>query len=226
MRAVAVLLGAGRGDRLGLGVPKAFARVAGRSLLAAAGAAAESCADVHGVIMVVPPGREPEARAAVELATKLVAVVAGGDSRQDSVRAALAVVPSEFDAVVCHDVARPLARPSLYSEVLAALDGADAAVPVVPVPDTVKRVRDGHVEATVDRGGMVLAQTPQAFRRPVLDEAHRRAVAEGWKATDDAGLAERAGFRVAAVAGDPRNVKITTQEDLALVEVLVEATGG
>jgi 2-C-methyl-D-erythritol 4-phosphate cytidylyltransferase len=106
--------------------------------------------------------------------------------------------------------------------VLEALVEADGAIPVVRVTDTVKRIADGGVE-TLPRDGLVLVQTPQAFRRAALEQAHRRAAREGYASTDDAALLERDGARIATVAGDPANIKVTTREDLRLAETLASA---
>jgi 2-C-methyl-D-erythritol 4-phosphate cytidylyltransferase len=151
--------------------------------------------------------------------------VTGGDSRQASVRAALGAIPDDVGLIVSHDAARPLASVELFSAVLGALEGspeADGVVPVIPLPDTVKRVRAGFVVATEGRHELVLAQTPQAFRAPALREAHARAVEAGLEFTDDAGVLEWAGYRVKAVAGESDNFKITTAEDLARAEALAK----
>lgn len=214
MTAVAILLAAGRGERLGSAEPKAFAQVGGDTLLTRAVRAVERAGEVDGFVVASPPGREEEVRTQAT-STKLLTVVAGGATRSASVRLALAAVPEDADVVVCHDVARTFADPALYARAIAALATHEGAVPVVAVTDTLKRVEEGEVLATVDREGLAAAQTPQAFRREALADAHARAEAEGWDATDDAGLLERAGYRVAAVEGDPGNVKITTPEDLA-----------
>jgi 2-C-methyl-D-erythritol 4-phosphate cytidylyltransferase len=214
MRVAALLLGAGRGRRLARETPKAFVELEGRTLLSRAVDAVESCPEVEGFVVAAPPGWEAAARTEVSSSSKLLDVVTGGVTRQASVRAALETVPPRFDAVICHDVARPRATPELFARVLAALGWADGAVPGVPAPDTVKRVADGLVTETVARDGLVLVQTPQAFRRGALEDAHRVAEAEGEAATDDAALLERAGFRVAVVRGDPANRKVTVPEDL------------
>jgi 2-C-methyl-D-erythritol 4-phosphate cytidylyltransferase / 2-C-methyl-D-erythritol 2,4-cyclodiphosphate synthase len=231
MNAVAVVLAAGRGERLGERVPpKAFVRVGGRPLLAFSLDAVERCPDVMGVVVAVPPGLEDAAADVLGRppATRSVVVV-GGMNRQRSVRLALDAAGTEwgdeFDAVICHDAARPFASSSLFSRVLGALAHADGAVPAVPVEDTLKRVRDGGVGETVPRDGLVRAQTPQAFRRKALESAHRSAERDAFQATDDAALLERAGFRVTVVDGDPRNIKITRPEDLALAEALARADG-
>lgn len=221
MRAAGILLAAGRGARLGGDAPKAFATLGGEPLLARALRTAERCRRLEGVVVVAPEGYEEEVTAIAGDRAMLLAVVAGGATRQDSVRRGLDAVPGGVDAVACHDVARPFATPTLYDLVLEALDHADGAVPTVPVSDTVKRVRDGMVLGTLRREELVLVQTPQAFRRAVLEEAHRTAEREGFTGTDDAVLLERAGFRVAAVPGDPRNLKITDPADLERAAALL-----
>jgi 2-C-methyl-D-erythritol 4-phosphate cytidylyltransferase len=221
--AVAVVVAAGAGERLGAGVPKALVELAGRSLVARAVAAAASCRGVETVVVAVPPGAEERLRARLGSSTILVP---GGPSRHASVAAALAAVPPGTQIVVVHDAARPFATPSLFSAVIQALDGADAAIPVLPLADTVKRVRDGWVVATESRDELAAAQTPQAFRAGALLESHARAAAERLEFTDDAAAVEWAGFRVRAVPGEPGNFKVTTAEDLARAFRVVEAAGG
>jgi len=139
------------------------------------------------------------------------------------VRAGLAAVPGEPDAILVHDAVRPLATPELAARVLAAVaGGADGAVPSVPVVDTLKRVDGSRVTATVDRSELVAVQTPQAFRTEVLRRAH----AAGGDATDDAGLVEAAGGTVVVVEGERDNLKVTWPEDLAVAEALLAARQG
>jgi 2-C-methyl-D-erythritol 4-phosphate cytidylyltransferase len=223
MRAVAVLLGGGRGERLAADRPKAFIEVGGRTLLDRAVQTVEECPEVDRSVVVVPEGWEDRAEKATAGARKAVATVRGGPSRQASVAAALVALPRDADAVVCHDVARPLASPKLFSAVLAAVDRADGAVPVVAVTDTVKRIRGDVVVETIDRSDLVVVQTPQAFRREALVTAHRTAVRPSGdrSATDDAALLEAAGFQVVTVPGEPTNVKITRTEDLDLIRSLL-----
>lgn len=222
----ALLLAAGRGERLGGDVPKAFVEVGGRTLLAHAVSLMEACPEVDGFVVAAPAGREPEAEAIAGASGKLLSVVAGGPTRQSSVLRALRAVPPPFGRVLCHDVARPLARPALASAVLAAVEAADGAVPCVPVPDTVKRLRGGEVVGTLSRDELGLAQTPQAFRRDALEAAHQLALEAGVHATDDAALLERAGFRVAVVPGDSLNLKVTSREDVRLAEALLAERAG
>lgn len=219
--AVAVILAAGAGSRLDRQEPKGFVALGGRPLFAHSLAAAGACPEVEALVLAVPLGLEGQAMA--EGAGKPVKVVAGGETRQGSVRAALAAVPGDVPVVVIHDAARPFATPELFSAVLEALAGADevaGAIPVIPVPDTVKRVREGLVAGTEEREHLSLAQTPQAFRAAALRDAHARAAANARSFTDDAAVMEWAGYRVRAVRGDPANFKVTTPEDLALAELV------
>jgi 2-C-methyl-D-erythritol 4-phosphate cytidylyltransferase len=225
MKTVAILPGAGRGRRLAGGRPKSFVELRGRTLLEHAAAVIEACPDVDAFVVAVPAGWEDRAREIAGGSSKLIAVTSGAETRQGSVPLALAEVPEDFDAVVCHDVARPLASPKLFSAVLGALDHADGAVPAVAASDTIKRVTDGVVVETLVRDELVLVQTPQAFHRRALSEAHRRAAAEGVTATDDAALVERAGYRVVVVAGEEGNLKVTRPDDLRRAEALLRDDG-
>lgn len=220
MRAAAILLAAGTGERLGGEVPKALIDLAGRSLLDRAVSAVAAAAGISGYVVAAPPGREDEIGAAAS-GDRFLAVVTGGDTRQASVALALEALPGAFDAVVCHDVARALASPALFDRVLEALSGADGVVPVLPVVDTVKRVEGSRVVETVPRESLGLAQTPQAFRRAALEDAHRRARDEGFQGTDDAALLERASRRVVTVPGEPSNLKITEPADLVRAEAVL-----
>jgi 2-C-methyl-D-erythritol 4-phosphate cytidylyltransferase len=218
-RTVAIVLGAGAGARLGATVPKAFVPLGDTTMLTLSATAAAACPEVDSLVIVVPPGWERRAEALIR-SPKPCAIVAGGPSRQDSVRLALRSIPGDADAMLCHDAARPFASPELFSAVLAALEDADGVVPVVPVPDTVKRIREWMVVGTEPRHELWLAQTPQAFRAEPLRLAHATPE-EG--ATDDAALLERARYRVRAVPGEPDNFKITTPEDLVRAEAVLAA---
>jgi 2-C-methyl-D-erythritol 4-phosphate cytidylyltransferase len=224
MRAVAIVAAAGSGERLGIPSPKAFVPLGGRPILARAVETALACPEIGLVVVAAPPGAEDLAHAIVE-PLGAHAVVTGGPTRQTSIRAALAAVPADAPAVLCHDAARALATPALFAAVLEALEGWDGVVPVVPVADTVKRVRGERVVGTEPREELALAQTPQAFVAEALRDAHERAEVAGVEATDDAALLEWAGYRVRAIPGEPTNLKITTAEDLARAEAwLAEAS--
>ena len=214
----ALLAAAGSGERLGADRPKAFVGLAGRPLLAESLERLDGSEWVDAVVVAAPRGwEEPAILLAEEVgAGKVVACVPGGETRADSVRAALAEVPADAVAVVVHDAARPLVTDDVLGRVLGALgEGWDGAVPVVPVRDTVKRVRGREVVETLDRAELVAAQTPQAF---TVDALRRAFAADVSGATDCASLVERSGGRVTVVEGDARLLKVTTLEDLALVE--------
>jgi 2-C-methyl-D-erythritol 4-phosphate cytidylyltransferase len=221
MRAAALLLAAGKGERLGGAGDKGLVELAGRPLLAYSVETVDGCPAIEAFVVAAPAGREDEVKELASRSGKLHAVVTGGESRQASVRRALESVPEEFEAVACHDVARPFASPTLFERAVSALSAADGAVPAVPLSDTVKRVRDGSVVETVARDELVGVQTPQAFRRRALEKAHAAADRDGITATDDAALLERAGFRVVTVPGDPANRKVTLPEDLAWAESIL-----
>ena len=214
----ALIAAAGSGERLGIDRPKAFAVLGGRPLLAESLDRLDRCPLVDAIVVAAPPEwEEPSILLAEELAaSKVVACVTGGETRAESVAAALAEVPEEALVVLVHDAARPLVGDGVVERLMGPLgEGFDGCVPVLPVSDTLKRVRDGVVEETVDRAGLVSAQTPQAFLAPTLRRAFSGDLSG---ATDCASLVERAGGRVATVEGDPRLLKVTTPDDLALVE--------
>ena len=217
--ATAIVLAAGAGRRLGADEPKAFLSIGGRPILAVAAAAAAASGAVVELIVTVPDGFEDRARSCVDGLGIPCTVVPGGDSRQASLRAALGALRDGIEFVAVHDAARPFAPPALFASVLEAIDDeTDGAIPVLPIADTVKRVEDGVVVATVPREELALAQTPQAFRLTALRAAHDRAAAAGLEVTDDAQALEAAGCLVRAIPGDPMNVKITTMLDLARAE--------
>jgi 2-C-methyl-D-erythritol 4-phosphate cytidylyltransferase len=214
----ALIAAAGSGERLGIDRPKAFVGLGGRPMLAECLDRLDRCELVDAIVVAAPPGwEEPSILLAEELAaSKVVACVTGGPTRAESVAASLAEVPEGALVVLVHDAARPLVDDAVVERVLAPLgEGFDGAVPVLPVADTLKRVRGGVVEETVDRADLVVAQTPQAFLAPTLRRAFEGDL-EG--ATDCASLVERTGGRVSAVDGEPRLLKVTTPADLALVE--------
>jgi 2-C-methyl-D-erythritol 4-phosphate cytidylyltransferase len=212
----------GTGRRFG--ALKQFLPLAGTPVVAWSVRAAQSVAD--GVVLVVPADDDatsvggfpvPGSSGAAALGATLV--VAGGATRAGSVRAGLAAIPADAGVIVVHDAVRPLASSALFGAVVDALRNGDAdgAIPVVPVTDTLKRVVANRVVATVDRDDLVAIQTPQAFAADALRAAHR----DGGEATDDAGLLEAAGLVVLTMPGDPRNLKLTRPEDLALAEALL-----
>ena len=221
----AILVAAGRGERLGLDQPKAFAKLGEDPLLAEPLRRLEESEWVDAIVLVAPPGwEEPAILLAEELGCgKVSACVPGGETRAGSVRAGMAEVPAEAVVVLVHDAARPLLPEAVIERVLAPLsEGWDGAVPGLRVADTLKRVgADGAVHETVTREGLWAVQTPQAYPVDVL----RRALASDRDATDCAALVEARGGRVKVVPGDERLLKVTTADDLAkIVAWLQEAT--
>jgi 2-C-methyl-D-erythritol 4-phosphate cytidylyltransferase len=213
----AILAAAGRGDRLGLDRPKAFAPLNDRPLIAESLERLDASEWIEGIVVAAPPEwEEPCILVAEEVAAgKVAATVTGGESRSESVRNALAEVPEDASVVLVHDAARPLVTEEVIERVVTALgDGWDAAVPGVPVADTVKRIEGEAVAETLDREGLVSAQTPQAFVASVLRDGLAVDVA---RAGDCASLVEARGGRVRVVEGDRRLLKVTDSVDLELV---------
>lgn len=217
----AVIVAAGAGERLGLDRPKAFAPLAGRPLLAESVDRLDRCPWVDAIVIAAAPGwEEPTILLAEEVvASKVVSCVTGGATRAESVRAAVNDVAEDALVVLVHDAARPLVTDEVVERLLQPLsEGYDGVVPVVPVPDTLKRVSGVVVVETVPRDDVVAAQTPQAFLAPALRRGLDGDLAG---ATDCASLVERSGGRVAVIDGDPRLLKVTTRDDLAIVEALL-----
>jgi len=225
MRVTAVVVAAGRGERLGGELPKAFAPLAGRPLLLHA---LEALAAAPGIDRLVPVIAERDRPRLEALAPRLAAVpglagaVVGGAERQDSVRAGLEAL-GDAEWVAVHDAARPLVRPEAVERVIEAARRTGAAIPALPVRETVKRVAGGWIRETPRRSELWSAQTPQVFRASLLREALAKARTEGFRGTDDAELVERLGVRVEVVEGDPENLKITDRWDLALAELILQA---
>jgi 2-C-methyl-D-erythritol 4-phosphate cytidylyltransferase len=219
----AVLVAAGRGDRLGQDRPKAFAPLRGRPLVAEILHRLDVIDWIDEVVVAAPPGwEEPVILVAEEVAAgKVAEVVTGGDTRMESVRRAVARVPDEAVAILVHDAARPLLDEAVVGRVLGPLgDNWDGAVPVVAVADTLKRAAEEVVVETVDRTGLYAAQTPQAF---VADRLRSALDGNITDATDCSGLLEASGGRIKTVPGDRRLLKVTEPADLELVEALLGA---
>ncbi|MFI5183726.1 MAG: 2-C-methyl-D-erythritol 4-phosphate cytidylyltransferase [Vicinamibacteria bacterium] len=222
MNGLAILVAAGRGERMGGGCPKAFLSIGGSPILLRAVLAFEAASSVDAVVVVVPEERISEATDLLRAVTKIRAVVAGGATRQDSVLEGMKHAPEGFDGVVLvHDAARPLVDPSLIDAVARSAETHGAALPVLSLVDTVKRVRDGRVVETLDRAELAGAQTPQGFRFQLLARAYEEAFRDRVTVTDEAMAVERLGQPVAVVPGSPRNRKLTTPEDLAWAENLL-----
>ena len=213
----AILAAAGRGDRLGLDRPKAFAPLNDRPLIAEPLERLDASDWIERIVIAAPPEwEEPCILVAEEIAAgKVAETVTGGEARSESVRNALAEIPDEAAIVLVHDAARPLVIDEVIERVITALDdGWDGAVPALPISDAVKRVDGEAVSETLDRRGLVAVQTPQAFVASVLRQALAGDVSS---APDCASLVEARGGRVRVVEGDRRLVKVTEPSDLELV---------
>ncbi len=223
MHASAILVAAGRGERMDAGRPKAFLELAGRPLLLHAAEVFDAAPAVGSIVVVVPATETTTARNLLAGIRKLTAVVAGGERRQDSVRAGLQRIGEGFDRIVLvHDVARPLVDVSLIESVADAATASGAALPVLPLADTIKRIREGRVVETLDRRERAAAQTPQGFRFALLTAAYDAVYRDGVTVTDEAMAVERLGEPVSTVKGSVRNRKITTADDLAWAEGLLK----
>jgi 2-C-methyl-D-erythritol 4-phosphate cytidylyltransferase len=222
----AIVPAAGRGERLGPGAPKALREIGGVPMLVHAVRALAAARSVDLVVVAAPADVVAAVSALLSsqaLGAELL-VVAGGETRQESVRLALAVLPAAVEIVLVHDAARPFAPGDLADAVVAAVvAGADAVVPALPVADTVKSVdASGRVTGTPDRARLRAVQTPQGFRRTTLVAAHEAATVDGVDATDDAGLVERIGGSVLVIRGSDEAFKITSPLDLLLAEAVLD----
>jgi len=227
-RTAAILVAAGRGLRAGAGGPKQYREVGGQTVIFRAMQAFCRHPDVFAVQPVVNPDDTAVFNSAVA-ALRHQPATPGGATRQASVLAGLeALAASKPDIVLIHDAARPFVTEGVISRAIDAAGRTGAAIPTVPVADTIKQVCDaGNVEATPDRARLRIAQTPQAFRFDVILDAHRRAAREGRSDfTDDAALAEWAGLTVATFEGDLANMKLTTPEDFIREEARLAASLG
>ncbi len=227
-RVFAAVPAAGMGTRLGLGYSKSYAAIAGAPLLARTLRALLSCPDLDRLWVAVRSDELDLCRTQVlekgGLADRVV-LAAGGEERQDSVAALLRYLPSDRDLVLVHDGARPFPSPALVARVLAEAERTGAALAALPAGDTVKLSADGRtVQRTLERDGVWLAQTPQAFHRDLVVSAYKRAQKEGYRGTDDASLVEWSGREVSLVPGERENIKVTTPEDLLFAEWLVTRT--
>ncbi len=218
---VAVVPAGGTGARMKSRRPKQYLSLSGAPLLVHTLRALLDSGTTDGVVLAVPADRIAATRRLLHRhhISRVLDVVAGGAERQESVWRGLQAVPIDVHWVVVHDAVRPFVTRDLVARVLAAARRHGAATCGLPVRETVKRVRGKTVEATLDREGLWLIQTPQAFNRDLLWEAHEKARRDGFTGTDDTALVERLGGRVAMVPGLPQNLKITTPEDLKVARL-------
>ena len=221
MSAGAILLCGGAGRRLGLDVEKPLVPLTGRPLFAWSLEALERCEAVAGIVVVGPPGKRDEMLTTCGIgAVKVLAWVDGGRERRDSVANGLKALAPEYDPVVVHDCARVLVTPGLIARVVADAMASGASIAAIPLEDTLKRGTLQRIDTTVPRAGLWRAQTPQAFRRDWLEEAHAKMRGT---ATDDSMMVEACGHPVRITEGDSLNFKITTQRDLSLAAAWLSA---
>jgi 2-C-methyl-D-erythritol 4-phosphate cytidylyltransferase len=215
----AVIVAGGRGLRFG--ADKLLARLGEDSVLDRSLSAFQSHPRVSEIVLVLRPGLEAGAWA--ERYAKVKAVVEGGAERQDSVRNGCAAAAGKEDGLLLiHDAVRPLVSRELIDRVIEAAREHGAAAPVLPIEDTLKTMEGNRITGTADRRELARVQTPQGFRRALLENALRRAARDHFRGTDEASLVERMGRAVAAVPGERRNLKITTPEDLSFAEAWIE----
>src|SRR5918995_5792415 len=223
-RVAAVVVAAGRGERLGA-PEKVLLPLAGQAMLTWSLRALEQAETIGSVVVVAGSHTlEPVGQLVRDGGfAKVRAIVAGGERRQDSVAAGLAALPEGVEIVVIHDGARPLAEPELFDRCVAVAAESGAAIAATPVSDTLKRVTEGAIAGTVDRAGLWAAQTPQAFRLETLRRA--MAASSGETVTDEACLCEVAGLPVSVVPASPANIKVTHAEDIPVADALLRERG-
>ena len=219
-RVSAIIVAAGEGKRFGS--PKQFASLGGKAVLDWCLEAFESHEEVDEVVLVVKD--EAKGKEYLPRYRKVSAVVKGGEKRQDSVLSGFQQLdPDHTEIVLVHDGVRPFIRSALISRVIQAARERGAAIPVIPIEDTIKIVEGEDVKQTLERERLFRVQTPQAFLYSTLKKALDKAIQEGFYGTDEASLVERAGERVTVIPGDVRNIKVTTPEDLKMAEVFFES---
>jgi 2-C-methyl-D-erythritol 4-phosphate cytidylyltransferase len=226
MHVTAIVPAAGGGRRFGGPLPKQYQPLLGVPVLARTLRALWGSGAIHSLVLVVPPGGETRCRAAVldPYGLRADRVVPGGADRQASVYAGLLAAPAAAEIVLVHDAARPFIEPEAVRAAIRATASVGAALVAIPVTDTIKLASpEGEQLQTLPRERLWAAQTPQVFRAALLREAHERALAEGFRSTDDCALVERMGHPVRVVAGSADNLKITTPEDLARAEQILRA---
>jgi len=233
MHVNAIIVAAGKGERMGTALPKPFLPLRGVPLLVHTLRSLDQSLLLKTIVLVIAPEREqlcrtmlsrlnqPESHGPLRCPVRLVH---GGAERQDSVRCGLAALDPECDIVAIHDAARPFITAPIVEESIRIAAQVGAALVAVPVADTLKRVdAEQAVVETISRQGLWLAQTPQTFRVDIIRAAHQRAQDEGIVVTDDAALIEKIGGTVQIVPGDRRNFKLTSPEDLRMAEALLDS---
>jgi len=226
-KAYALIPAAGMGKRMGASINKQYLQMGGVPIVARTISVFEQAPFISEIYLVIPADEIPYCREHVVEACgfrKVVEIIPGGKERQNSVMNGLSAISrkaSRDDVVLIHDGVRPFITPELLRESIEVARNCDGALVAVPAKDTIKTVRDGIIIDTPPRETLWQGQTPQSFRFGIIYEAHLAAEREGFIGTDDASLVERRGGKIRVVAGDYRNIKITTPEDLILAEAFL-----
>lgn len=225
MKVAAIIPAAGKGRRMGHPFPKHYIRLEDRPILAYTIEAFEKCTGVNQVFVVVMSGEEEYClKEVVERYgfKKVLKIVIGGERRQDSVYNGIKELDEDTDIVVVHDGVRPFVSPELINETVKLAMYVDGVVAALPVKDTIKEISpDGFIKGTPERESLWNAQTPQTFKKRIIEEAFERAFTDNFSGTDESSLVERLGGRVKIIEGSHENIKITTKEDLLLAEFIL-----
>ncbi len=222
---LAIIVAGGRGKRMGPGPSKQYLPLLGKPVLAHVLEAFEKARKVDEVILVVGPGEEEYCKEEIVDRygySKVTKIVPGGETRQDSVFSGIKNLPREAETVMIHDGARPLIRSHDIETTFAQLKGYDGVVLGAPVTETIKLVKEGIIKSTLDRSEIWAAQTPQLFNADVIIASYEAAVNDGASFTDDSALAERLGYRIKMADGSYENIKITTEKDMILAEMILK----
>lgn len=228
MQTHAIIVSAGRGVRMNVATPKQYLPLQGKPVLCHTLLAFDHCPEVDKIVLMVPPTDIQYCRetllAGLHIETP-VEVLAGGIRRQDSVFNGIQSIDEHDGIVVIHDGVRPLIRPEMISRCIGNARASGACILGIPLQDTIKSVGDDRlIQKTIEREGVWIAQTPQAFRYRLIREAHESAARSDFEATDDAALVERIGFPVSILQGTGKNLKITTTEDLIIADAILSQT--
>lgn len=223
-----IIVAAGKGSRMGTKESKQYLELGGKPILVHTLERFQQMPETHSIVLVVGSQEVGRCESYVKHygLTKVIRILPGGQERQDSVYAGLKALPASVRVVLVHDGVRPFVRDKHIRACWQAAEQGGAAVLAVPVKDTIKVIDEsGYIQSTPDRKSLWAIQTPQAFRRSLLEEAHDKAKLDDFIGTDDAMLVERLGARVRVVEGDYRNIKITTPEDLPWAECILQNKG-
>ncbi|MDH4222178.1 MAG: 2-C-methyl-D-erythritol 4-phosphate cytidylyltransferase [candidate division Zixibacteria bacterium] len=225
MKARAIIVAAGKGERIGGNVPKQFIEIKKKPILAYTIERFERCEQIDEIVLVVPEDYMSFCSyRVVDVCdfVKVKKIIGGGKERQDSVYKGLSALPVDTDMVLIHDGVRPFISIQKLRKLIGLCEKEKAVILAQPIKETVKRVEDHNVITTLDREKLWIAQTPQVFEYKLILKAYKKALEDGFIGTDDSSLVERLGFKVKVLEGEYGNIKITTADDLILAERIIE----